>query len=164
MSTVNTSKLFWSSRVRSWLFLLDFSYLQQHQIDSPGHQIHVDSVQYKVIGSFMVTLLHASVCIGSWNLLRRLAYLTGISNELSRCKTPCITDDVTIIMSRKDQLPWVEDCIAAYQAVVGAMINQETSVGLQLGIWRGMSISFSIGGKCMGGPIKCLGDWFNTNF
>lgn len=44
--------------------------------------------------------------------------------------------DVSNLVSCEDQLPCVEDCIARYEAVTGAKINQVKSVKLRLGTSR----------------------------
>lgn len=55
----------------------------------------------------------------------------------------------------------MEDCIAGYEAVSVAKINQEKLVGLLLGIWRGKSISSSV--EWTDGPVKLLGVWVSSD-
>ena len=57
-------------------------------------------------------------------------------------------DDVSMLVTR-------------YEAVTGAKVNREKSVGLQLGSWKGCALSVPFIWR--DGPCKILGVWFGPN-
>lgn len=72
-------------------------------------------------------------------------------------------DDVNIIIS-EEQLPHIEDDSKRYEMVARAKFNQEKSVVLQLGTWRGKWMSpNSIVRHQTEGLVKLLGVWFREN-
>ena len=70
-------------------------------------------------------------------LLRKLAMLRGIPRELG-CGTSvsAYADDVTVIVSSHEHIELVGQSLQEYEAVTGAKINREKSVGLRLGTCR----------------------------
>lgn len=76
----------------------------------------------------------------------------GCGKSVSVC-----ADDITIILTGMKHLRCVGEGIKYYETVVGAKVNHEKSVGLQLGTWSGKSmLPDKIVGSWAEGPIKLL--------
>ena len=79
-----------------------------------------------------------------------------------RAKVSAYADDVTVFVSRGEDIVAVKEALARYEFVTGAKINCEKSEGVRLGLWRSASPlpgPFSLGN----GPIKILGVWFGPD-
>jgi hypothetical protein len=98
-------------------------------------------------------------------LLRKLEFSSGIPRELGCGRfTSAYADDVTVIVSDISEIEVIGTTLREYEAVTGAKINHEKSVGLQLGTWRGRSMPpDSVVGRWTDGPVKLLGVWFGPD-
>jgi hypothetical protein len=98
-------------------------------------------------------------------LLRKLEVLRGIPFELGRGRAvSAYADDVTVMVSDTKEIEVVGTTLKEYELLTGAKINQDKSVGLQLGTWRGRSMpSDGVVGRWTDGPVKLLGVWFGPD-
>lgn len=70
-------------------------------------------------------------------------------------------DDVTVIMSGSSEIEVIGSILRLYEAVTGTQVNQEKSVSLHLGTWRGRFMpTASIVEHWMKVLVKLLGVWF----
>ena len=71
------------------------------------------------------------------------------------------TDDVSVLVTSNAEVEEVSKEIRRYEAVAGAKINREKSVGLRLGSWKGCTLPGPFIWK--DGPCKILGVWFGSD-
>ncbi len=98
-------------------------------------------------------------------LLRKLEASGGILLELGCTRAvSAYADDVTVMVSDTTKVEVVGTILKEYEAVTGAKINPDKSVGLRLGTWRGRPMpSNSVVGRWTDGPVKLLGVWFGPD-
>ena len=70
-------------------------------------------------------------------------------------------DDVSVLVTSSAEVEEVSKEIGRYEAVTGAKINREKSVGLRLGSWKGCVLPGPFIWK--DGPCKILGVWFGPD-
>ena len=70
-------------------------------------------------------------------------------------------DDVSVLVTSSAEVEEVSKEIGRYEAVTGAKINREKSVGLRLGSWKGCALPGPFIWK--DGPCKILGVWFGPD-
>ena len=70
-------------------------------------------------------------------------------------------DDVSVLVTSSAEVEEVNKEITRYEAVEGAKINREKSVGLRLGSWKGCALPGPFIWK--DGPCKILGVWFGPD-
>ena len=70
-------------------------------------------------------------------------------------------DDVSVLVASSAEVEEVSKEIGRYEAVTGAKINREKSVGLRLGSWKGCALPGPFIWK--DGPCKILGVWFGPD-
>ena len=70
-------------------------------------------------------------------------------------------DDVSVLVTSSAEVEEVSKEIGRYEAVTGAKINREKSVGLRLGSWKGCVLPGPLIWK--DGPCKILGVWFGPD-
>ena len=70
-------------------------------------------------------------------------------------------DDVSVLVTSSAEVEEVSKEIGRYEAVTGAKINREKSVGLRLGSWKGCALPDPFIWK--DGPCKILGVWFGPD-
>ena len=92
------------------------------------------------------------------NLVLRGLTLPGAS-EVARYTT--YADDVSVLVTSSAELEEVSKEIGRYEAVAGAEVNREKSIGLQLGSWKGRALPGPFIWK--DGPCKILGVWFGPD-
>ena len=65
-------------------------------------------------------------------------------------------DDVTVFVSRRQDIEAVKEAVVEYEQIAGAKVNFDKSEGLRLGAWRG---SNTLPGpfRWSDGPIRILG-------
>ena len=81
-------------------------------------------------------------------------YLTG-------ARYTAYADDVSVFVTSCAEVEEVSKEIGRYEAVTGAKINCEKSVGFRLGSWKGCTLPDSFIWK--DGPCKILGVWFGPD-
>ena len=71
-------------------------------------------------------------------------------------------DDVTVFVSRLQDIEAVKEAVVEYERIAGAKVNFDKSEGLRLGAWRG---SNTLPGPFhwSDGPIRILGVWFGPD-
>lgn len=76
-------------------------------------------------------------------------------------KYSAYTDDVSILVSSRARIDEVSKEIRGYETVTGAKINCDKSVGLWLGVWKGVSLLelYSLNN----GLVKIFSVWFNPD-
>ena len=79
------------------------------------------------------------------------SYLTG-------ARYTAYSDDVSVLVTSSAEVEEVSKEIGRYEAVAGAKINHEKSVGLRLGTWKGCAFPGPFIWK--DGPCKILSVWF----
>ena len=70
-------------------------------------------------------------------------------------------DDVSVLVTSSAEVEEVSKEIGRYEAVTGAKINRDKSVGLRLGSWKGCALPGPFIWK--DGPCKILGVWFGPD-
>lgn len=85
------------------------------------------------------------LCIDCWAITSKVGGTRGggITLDLWYGKATSYEDDSFIIKSDEKQLTYVEEVIRIYDAVAGANVNTDKSVGLLLRTWRGNSMPFN---------------------
>ena len=95
--------------------------------------------------------------------LKANAALRGLtlpgSSEVARYTAHA--DDVSVLVTSSAEVEEVSKEIGRYEAVTGAKINREKSVGLRLGSWKGWALPGPFIWK--DGPRKILGFWFGPD-
>ena len=76
-------------------------------------------------------------------------------------KFTAYADDVSVLVTNSAEVEEVSKEIERYEAVTGAKINHEKSVGLWLGSWKGCTLPGPFIRK--DGPCKILGVWFGPD-
>lgn len=95
--------------------------------------------------------------------LHKLEALRGILRNLGHRRS-AYTDDVTGVVSDHKHKEMIGTDLRDYDAISGATINQEESVGLPPSNWRSKSMSPNcVVGRWTDGPIKLLGVWFGPD-
>ena len=74
-------------------------------------------------------------------------------------RVSAFADDVTVFVSRRQDIEAVKEAVVEYERIAGAKVNFDKSEGLRLGAWRG---SNTLPGpfRWSDGPIRILGVWF----
>ena len=64
--------------------------------------------------------------------------LTGVKIGRRETKTTVIAyaDDVTIVISKPEDVPIVRDTLKTYEEAIGAKINTQKSKAIALGLWK----------------------------
>ena len=77
-------------------------------------------------------------------------------------RVSAFADDVTVFVSRLQDIEAVKEAVVEYERIAGAKVNFDKSEGLGLGAWRG---SNTLPGpfRWNDGPIRILGVWFGPD-
>ena len=77
-------------------------------------------------------------------------------------RVSAFADDVTVFVSRRQDIEAVKEAVVEYERIAGVKVNFDKSEGLRLGAWRG---SNTLPGpfSWSDGPIRILGVWFGPD-
>ena len=94
---------------------------------------------------------------GTSPALRGIPFVGRLAARVS-----AFADDVTVFVSRRQDIEAVKEAVVEYERIAGAKVNFDKSEGLRLGAWRG---SNTLPGpfRWSDGPICILGVWFGPD-
>ena len=94
---------------------------------------------------------------GTSPALRGILFVGRLAARVS-----AFADDVTVFVSRRQDIEAVKEAVVEYERIAGAKVNFDQSEGLRLGAWRG---SNTLPGpfRWSDGPIRILGVWFGPD-
>ena len=110
------------------------------------------------VSSSLVLALEPLLCSrrdeGTSPALRGIPFVGRLAARVST-----FADDVTVFVSRLQDIEAVKEAVVEYERIAGAKVNFDKSEGLRLGAWRG---SNTLPGpfRWSDGPIRILGVWF----
>ena len=94
---------------------------------------------------------------GASPALRGMPFVGRLAARVS-----AFADDVTVFVSRLQDIEAVKEAVVEYERIAGAKVNFDKSEGLRLGAWMG---SNTLPGpfRWSDGPIRILGVWFGPD-
>ena len=77
-------------------------------------------------------------------------------------RVSAFADDVTVFVSRRQDIEAVKEAVVEYERIAGAKVNFNKSEGLRIGAWRGSNTLLGPF-RWSDGPIRILGVWFGPD-
>ena len=68
--------------------------------------------------------------------------LRGVPFAGPLTRVSAFADDITIFVSRRQDIETVKKAVGEYERIAGAKVNFDKSEGFRLGAWRGVKIPF----------------------
>ena len=127
---------------------------------SPGVMVEVNSIRQGCPLSPMLYILALEPFLRKLKANSALRGLT-LPGASEVARYTAYADDVSVLVTSSAEVEEVSKEIGRYEAVTGAKINREKSVGLRLGSWKGCALPSPFTWK--DSPCKILGVWFGPD-